>query len=95
MGRVALIIIDAEANANTTAAKNALALALDIIIFFERFERKGRDVRRGGRGGVDDKNSLSLSVNISASPSWRNLGGTTCSIGVGVGVGAWGLGLHI
>ena len=57
MGRVALIIIDAEANANTTAAKNALALALtltpagDIIIFFERFERKGRDVRRGERGG--------------------------------------------
>ena len=51
MGRVALIIIDAEANANTMAAKNALALALDIIIVFERFKRKGRDVRRGGRGG--------------------------------------------
>ena len=49
MGRVALVIIDAEANANTTAAKNALALALtltpagDIIIFFELFERKGVD----------------------------------------------------
>ena len=59
MGRVALIIIDAEANANTTAAKNALALALaltltpagDIIILFERFERKGGDVTRGGGGG--------------------------------------------
>ena len=45
---------------------------------------------REGEGGVDDKNSLSLSVNISASPSWRNLGGTTCSIGVGVGVGVGG-----